>query len=427
MPLKKPPGNPDALPPIKTPDDWYKYTPTPRQIPLAAPDVGMFDEPSVCVKVNRAWWSHVSGMIDVLSSPDLWLGDAEEKARAVQEIEYLLALREDCMPTVEEICEAVQCAVKGVAEDYLRGALSTVQDSITLNPDGTITVTPDGSLPDDPTTTTDEEARAGGVNAIRLGMNQIWSSLNTWYTGGVAEAEAAGRLIAIYRFKENALANELAAYYYNARDTAAPYVTSFGLSLEGYLYCKDTSEQTIAEWIFENQATNIQTMSTFINGLTQEQRDTWFNQGKRVLSTAYVGYSCVPVDDDSVSFVDPVLTTPTEILTVAQKINHRILFTCSGKAFNPIGDGSYIDALYNVDSLGVATLAGISGASFDFINNTFVKPTALEVPFEPSGNYRFTREVTTANIPQIRRRSSWASGISGTITYNLKDMGEVLT
>ena len=64
---------------------------TPRKRPLPVPMVGVFDEPYKLILVNREWWSHVSGMIDVLSSLDAWVGDIDEKTRGIREIAKLLS------------------------------------------------------------------------------------------------------------------------------------------------------------------------------------------------------------------------------------------------------------------------------------------------------------------------------------------------
>lgn len=71
--------------------DLMKRIFAPRMSPRPAPPVGIFDEPQVCVRLNRAWASHVVGVLDVLDQDDAWLGNADEVFRARQEIARLLA------------------------------------------------------------------------------------------------------------------------------------------------------------------------------------------------------------------------------------------------------------------------------------------------------------------------------------------------
>lgn len=64
---------------------------TPRKFPLPVPLSGVFDAPYRLILCNVEWWSHVSGMIDVLSALDAWVGDDDEKTRGIREIASLLS------------------------------------------------------------------------------------------------------------------------------------------------------------------------------------------------------------------------------------------------------------------------------------------------------------------------------------------------
>lgn len=64
---------------------------TPRKYPLPVPLAGVFDAPYKLILCNVEWWSHVSGMIDVLSALDAWVGDDDEKTRGIREIASLLS------------------------------------------------------------------------------------------------------------------------------------------------------------------------------------------------------------------------------------------------------------------------------------------------------------------------------------------------
>lgn len=72
---------------------------------IPAPEVGIFDAPSVWVCVNTEWWSYLLERIKVLTRLDAWLGDETEQTRAAQEVEKLLAMAncEDCSEFITDI------------------------------------------------------------------------------------------------------------------------------------------------------------------------------------------------------------------------------------------------------------------------------------------------------------------------------------
>lgn len=78
------------------PEEQYWYPLAPRQHPKSPPSVGIFDEPTRCVRVNAEWWSHVSGVIALLSDPDAWTGTDEEKKIAEHQINLLLGETDNC-------------------------------------------------------------------------------------------------------------------------------------------------------------------------------------------------------------------------------------------------------------------------------------------------------------------------------------------
>lgn len=62
-----------------------------RHVPLPPPEVGIFDTPLVCVRINTEWMSHISGMIERLIYRDAWLGSDHDIDRAVGEIQQFFA------------------------------------------------------------------------------------------------------------------------------------------------------------------------------------------------------------------------------------------------------------------------------------------------------------------------------------------------
>lgn len=88
-----------GYPNVRWPGDLLIKPLAPRQHRLASPlPTGMFDDPYVCLKVNRQWLTHILGVLDVLAQPDAWSGDDDAVHDAIQEIEKLIA-------STEEACE----------------------------------------------------------------------------------------------------------------------------------------------------------------------------------------------------------------------------------------------------------------------------------------------------------------------------------
>lgn len=83
---------------VRTTQDLYRVPLAPRRKPMPIPSIGIFDDPTVCLKVNREWYSHVLGVLQVLCEPDAWEGSDDEILDAIGEIEKMLA-------TAEENCE----------------------------------------------------------------------------------------------------------------------------------------------------------------------------------------------------------------------------------------------------------------------------------------------------------------------------------
>jgi hypothetical protein len=327
------------------------------------------------------------------------------------------------MATVEEICEGVTCAIEKAAQSILAGGLLTATEDITIKADKSITVAPSGAIVDDPLTTIDEERRSGGASRIYQGVKALFEDIHGWYDDGIGDVETVLRVGSKYSVNGD-MATAITFYFGVLAAPpvgfSRPVITSL---LTPYLYCKGLNRASIATYAIETFNTQVESMLLIINGLTQEQINAWYATGSQVLSTEYITFGCVPVPDDSFILPTPNTTSSVVSGTIANKLGHRLLFEASGKVFNPAADGAYVDFLYNVSNTGVATLAGNTGALSSFFG-VVNKPTALEVPFEPSGIYRFTRDTVGTGIMNLQRRSTWV-GTTGDILVSVKDLGEI--
>jgi hypothetical protein len=333
--------------------------------------------------------------------------------------------------TKQDIKEALIEWTKDTALKIVSGATG----GIVIDEDGNVTIGgEDGAagLPeDDPATDVDETAaaRSGGASAVRIGINSIWSNLNSWYGLSVPEASVVERLTLLYELNAVETA-EFVAYYYAQRAASQQYVSSFASTLDGYLYCKGNNKQVLAEWIFEvGVIATIAMASLMVEALTQGQMDNWFSQGMEVPSTDYQAYSCVPIDPEQWVLDAAYLQTSTYKTGASiGKNNHRILIEVSGKVNHP-SDGSYQDFFYHVAANGTKSYVGIATGfgSLQFSDN-LSNPPQSKVPWKASGVYAVTMETTSAQAYRFRRVISAANQAAGTTGFTIKltDLGEVI-
>jgi hypothetical protein len=75
-----------------------------RISPLAAPEVGIFDSPTVNLCINREWASHIYGQVTRLTRPDAWAGEFDEQYLAVQEVMKFLISFQEGMYCMTDFC-----------------------------------------------------------------------------------------------------------------------------------------------------------------------------------------------------------------------------------------------------------------------------------------------------------------------------------
>lgn len=361
----------------------------------------------------------------------------DELQAYIGDIEYRLMQNEETMSIdYDAWYQANKAAIYDALNDVAKQIVSGRTTNISVGSDGAVSDPtsglPDEELPtDDPETPFDEAeaARSGGASAVRIGINTIWSNLNTWYNAALPLATSQYRLKQIYNLNE-AEADSLVSQYYSDRQQAQPYVTSFASTLDAYLYCKSVTVQTIAEWIYEVHTANQQAQASFIvPALTTEQLNTWFAEGSKVPSGDYIAYSCVPIDPEE--WILDAAYLPTAVYkTGAQitKVNHRTLVEVSGKVFHP-SDGSYQDFYYHVAANGTKTFLGTASSQGSIQFNNPAKPTQAKLPFRPDGIYASTIETTQADLYEFRRVISADKIAAGSTGFAIKitDLGEVIS
>jgi len=432
MPLWKPVAGSDAPRPIKSEQDEQRYTPTPRRIPLAVPLVGIFDEPYRCIIVNKEWWSHVSGMIDVLSSPELWLGTEDDKVRALREIAALLAYN-DCGGfdmTPEElkiaVCEALDCWTENTALKIVSGVTS----GIVVDEDGNVTVGGSGEdavelPPDDPATPQIDEslaARAGGCQNVRIIINQLLGDMAAWHFGAATEEQVKQRLILIYGLEAGANLDAFVTYYYTV-DATPDTVIVCSASLDSTFFCRGLTSESYAYYSLKTHLTSTdrETLLMLAPLLSQSLLNAWYESGIDTPSSLYLDYTCVK--SPSETLLVPSMITGFNGQNV-WKINHRLKITSSGHWVDVAGDikdswwykapsGSpiYQGAAYTLSVGGVGV----------------AKPTTNQVPYRTDHIYTYTVDVGTAGTLGITIPStSMDSPVTGSgLSLLIEDLGEI--
>lgn len=330
------------------------------------------------------------------------------------------------MATVEEICEGVSCAIEKAAVAIIQGYKAGAVNDINIGYDGNTTVTPPGSAPDDTATTADEEARSGGANGIRLGINLIWGYLNTWYTAGNTTLTAEAKLNDLFILDDTKTA-DLVAGYWATRDATDPYYLVFPVEFDSYMYCKGKTAQVMRRWAYTVVTTSLQAMALdLINTLTQEQIDLWYNTGKLTPSTDYVDYSCSKTPSETI--LVPIDSNTFYAGVQTWKANHRVRMTVDEFFTDPQGD--IIDFCWN-KQVGLAPTFKNNDVMFRIgtTEQVDLDATTNEVPYSTNHAYTWTGVLANTGIMSIRINRGTGIDVSTTGTFSvlIEDLGEIVT
>jgi hypothetical protein len=359
-------------------------------------------------------WTNLAISKDELQ---VYIGDIEER----------LMRNEGGGMSAEEIRQGIYLAMNDLAAQLKSG----VAGGFTVGEDGTVTfpsdATGDAALPeDDPATQIDESASAksGGVSAVRVGFNLLWSDISGFYTGAVAVADAQTYMKSLYKWESDAAADTFVSFYYINRDAAHTFPASWASTLDGYLYCKGVNKATVNRWVLDTLATYPEQQSlNLVVAIAQAQMDEWFSRGLSTPSTIYKEYPCVP--------------SPTEIMTLnvfntnvssqtSWKPNHRLKFTTTGVLTDTAAqhkrDFWYYDAAAAAPIFVPASMSMQLGTGI-------TKPTINQVPFQAAGNYVFTIDTPASSgvlVLNMAAGGVFNSPFTGTITITIQDLGEIL-
>jgi len=438
MPKLMPIAGSDAERPLKSEQDTQRYTPTPRRNPRAAPTVGIFDAPYRCLKINLEWWSHISGMIDTLSSEELWLGDVEEQARALRQIAALLSY-DECGDTFdmtpEEFKQSLYEGLYQWSNDVAKQIVSGGIGGFSVDDDGNVTVggggdTPVVLPPDDPATPFDDSlaAQMGGTIEVSRALELFYDKLDTYYgatngTPTTLEATTQAFIKAFFPCDEAAMDAAITAYY-AYRATNGRIIFDVNATIQNYMFCRGGGERAWNMWLSDQSAYAIakfNIVKQLSDALSDDFWTDYFANGAEKPSTQYLDASCVKIPDQTLTGLTFGVARSSTII----KPLHRYLFIWDGLATDTDGDTQ--------DPFWFRTAAGV----LTFTTPTIVHsagsnlPSSTQVPYNSSHHYEYTTDsqnlAGNAYVITMNKHASLnATGLVYTNAFNvtIKDLGE---
>lgn len=350
----------------------------------------------------------------------------------------LFEFNEDCggwTVTPEEFYDANKRAIYDAINDVAKQIVSGRTTNISVDDTGTVTdpttAAPEEELPeDDPETVGDEglEAQNGGTVRTVDYLQQILTRMFTWYsatTPAVTQQQAEDRLQLLYGF-EQAAANTFANYWYTVYMNSSGAVTLDESLLDSLFFCRGLSIATFSKYIFETHtpAAEIAVLEVLAENLTQEQLNTWFNEGLSTPMTKYVTYSCTRIDEESATMNMASAEIVTVNLSGVWKKDHRYRIRASGTFTDSDNPGIIKDAFWSIDtSTGVKTFEG----SAVIATSGVAALTQAEVPYSPSHVYNVIVEKTNIASVGILTRNNNPFNLpntTGTLTFTITDEGE---
>lgn len=334
------------------------------------------------------------------------------------------------MPTVEEICEGMLCAMEKGASRFLSGVAGNTQGGVTINPDGTIVVG-GGDLPtDDPATEWSETEAAimGAAINISKALEVLFDKIDNFYgptNGDPVLSDATATLYISLYFPVDATAMATAiADYYLYRETQARLLFDTTEAMQNVLYCQGADLQGWNKWLIDYSgyaSGKLEVMSNITNALAQKFWEDYYTDGLELPSTQYLDAPCVPIKEQTLEDLLFAVAQNTTIL----KANHRMLMIVDGYATDT--DGDIQDWFwYNPFAAGsnvftVPTFTHAAGA------NT---PSQTEVPYNDEHHYEYT--IDLANLTQFmaitlnKHADMLSAGLVYTepFTITLKDLGQ---
>jgi len=356
----------------------------------------------------------------------------DELQKYIGDIEERLMRNEGGMSIdYEALKNAIRDGMYEFGNDIAKQIVSGRTSNIAVGDDGTVSDPTDeagdeSTLPeDDPATTINETlaAKSGAAIQVRLGCNDVWARLGTLYTNGLTNVQAKNLMLELYVWDDDNACQQLVDTYWTARAGAAPYVSSFAATLDGYIYCKGLSDQTIAEWIYELHTVNQQSMAMLITNLADEQFARWWNAGLEVPSTNYLGYSCTKIDTESWSYAMQAASV-AYVISGVLKGGHRYKFDFQGSFTDTDNPGIVQDAFWSHNlGTGIKTYIGLTWSI-----SGITAPTSAQVPFRSDHKYSVTldKNVGSDNAGTITKANNFTTPANsvGTISAVMTDMGE---
>lgn len=355
----------------------------------------------------------------------------DELEKLISEIELRLMRDERMSP--DELKQAIRDGMYTMVNDVAKQIVSGVTSGFSIDDDGNVVIgggaDDPANLPeDDPETPVDEleAAKTGGCIAIKLGIDEMFTTLNTWYGGDATEDMTVANAQFYFKTKydvDDAKADLAVAEWWEVRSVSGTTPASIGIVNEA-LYCEGANKQTVMRFIIDNPSSTTLLQTLVADAANESQYATWYNRGIEVPSTDYISYPCTPMPEENLILL--INGASGSISTVnTQKTFHRLLFTVSGKVQHPTTSGRYFDFFYE-NNVGVVTYRG--GVNISRLGGGINEPAQDDVPYSASGVYVFSLDIT-AGGGDVDIDKSLVSGFPtvttiGQFSIKIQDVGQ---
>lgn len=401
---------------------------------FVVPEVAWDAQPVRYFKLNEEWCKILAGWLSWMEDVSGWQDAEDELHPGIQGfLNFEVGINGGVFMTPDEFKNALRDGLYEWSNNVAKQIVSGRYTNIIVDEDGTVSEPGAGGnsdTPDDPETPHDEgaEARSGEAIAMAKGFKSVYDKCFALYgvdgTPDTPLADAQFIMRAIYISDEAAMDAAVSEYYDVRNAMTLDYIGLNLAEMSEILYCQDLSISWLNEYILTltNPSLNARKNITNLFGaITLEQQNRWILEGQDTPSTDYLAYGCVPVGTEEFTLNSAYLASNTYMNGAnIHKVGHRILIEVSGKVFHP-SNGSYQDFFWLVNADGSKSYT--TGIQF---NEPFGNPPSSKVPFQPSGIYRVTMDVTVADNLNFRRVITAPNQAPGTTGFVIKftDLGE---
>lgn len=367
---------------------------------FVVPDVEWDAQPVRYFKLNEEWCKILAGWLSWMEDVSCWPAAEDELHRGIQGfLNFEVGINGSILMTPDEFKQALYEALYKWTNDVSKQIVSGGIGGFSVDEDGNVTVGGaggDSEIPDDPETPHDEGAESKTGSAIKLAneINYFYSTLNNLFGPTVppdyTAAEAIEYVENIWLRGESSVPVSDAINEFWTRRSGGDPVVEFIDDLAEWLYCEGMTLDAVRELIYlqESDIDSADNGVDLLGVFDSDWLNLWIMQGSELPSTAYIAYSCVPVEVEEFDLDMSTGNFVSRPTARAHKHGHRILVEASGKFADSDNAGEERDWFYHKNAVGAVTFEAPSFVKLGlFPSGAF---TATKVPYQASGVYRVT-------------------------------------